>query len=73
MAKRKEDEKLMEKSEQREIILQIKEKINSYEGPDDDGVVKGLMWSMYLIEHGKEYADNRVKLEKFKDPKDCGC
>ena len=73
MAKRKEDEKLMEKSKQREIILQIKEKINSYEGPDNDGAVKGLMWSMYLIEHGKEYADNRVKLGSIQEPKDCGC
>ena len=65
----------MDKSEQRELILQIKEKINSYEGPDEDGVVKGLMWAMYLVEQGKEYADQRVKIGIDSDAfcKDCGC
>lgn len=65
----------MDKAEQRELILQIKEKINSYEGPDDAGVVKGLMWTLYLIEKGKDYADRHVELEAFRDTekRDCGC
>lgn len=65
----------MDKAEQRELILQIKEKINSYEGPDEDGVVKGLLWTIYLIEKGKEYADRHVDIGSAPEPchRDCGC
>ena len=57
----------MTKIEQREIIAQIKGKISSYEGQDVPGFVKGLMWTMYLIEHDKAYADQRIKLETPED------
>ena len=52
----------MTDAEKREYIAMIKGKINSYEGSDEDGVVKGLLWASYLLEHGKDYADQRVKL-----------
>ena len=66
---------MIDKAEQRELILQIKEKINSYEGPDDAGVVKGLLWTMYLIEKGKDYADRHVEIGSVQDTgcRDCGC
>lgn len=64
----------MDKAEQRELVLQIKEKINSYEGRDADGVVKGLMWTLYLIEKGKDYADKHVLgALRVPDCRDCGC
>lgn len=65
----------MDKAELRELVLQIKEKINSYEGSDEDGFIKGLMWAMYLIEKGKGYADKRVDVGSAGDVecRDCGC
>ena len=67
----------MDKSEMREIVLQLKAKIEEYEGDDEDGVVKGLMYAMLLIEHGKAYADERIKLYKVEEYvvecNDCGC
>ena len=64
----------MTKSEQCELAAQIKGKINDYEGDDADGVVKGLMWTLCLIEHDKAYADQRIKLakqEKRIEGRDC--
>lgn len=50
----------MDKTEQREIIAQINGKISDYDGPKEDGFIAGLMWTMYLIQHGKDYADQRI-------------
>ena len=68
----------MEKTEQKEIIAELKGKIREFEhenGDIEQGVVFGLMWAMYMIEGGVEYANQRVALPKIEecDCKECGC
>lgn len=64
----------MEKTEQKELTAQLRGVISDYSGPDEDGVVKGLLYAVYLIEHGKDYADRKIKLPRKGDGSwSCGC
>lgn len=54
----------MEKSEQRILAAQIKGRIADFENKNEcftRGAIAGMLWCLYLIEHDKAYADQRVK------------
>lgn len=55
-----------------EAINQLKNMIETYEHPNSEfeaGVVMGLTYALTYLEHGKEYADQKVDMPK----KNCGC
>ena len=56
-----------------ETINQLKDMIETYEDSNTDkeeGVVIGLYYAVNLLEHGKEYADQRIKMPRKSH---CGC
>ncbi len=57
----------MDKIEMNEYVAQIKGKIRDYDGPKEDGFISGLMWTMYLIQNDKAYADQMIKFETPED------
>ena len=55
-----------------ETIRDFKQLIENYEHPDDkymEGVIMGLTYALTYLEHGKEYADQKVDIPL----KPCGC
>ena len=63
---------------EKEKINQLKVMIETYEHSNGDfeaGVVRGLFYAVNLLEHGKEYADKKVKMPlcSCSDGKECGC
>lgn len=57
----------MERPERAEAINQLKNVIDEYENNDkvfEAGVLRGIFYSMTLLEHGKEYADKKVNMKK---------
>lgn len=64
-----------------EAINQLKNMIETYENLNtakEEGVVIGLYYAVNLLENGKEYADQRIKMPhkticSCNDEKDGGC
>ena len=69
----------MEHMEKIEIIARLKSKIEMYENVNKDkeeGVVLGLYYALTLIEHGPEYAEEKINMPetcKCYEGRDCGC
>lgn len=55
---------------EKEKINQLKSAIEEFSHKDktfQDGVVMGMFYALTLFEHGKEYADNHVKFNRYKE------
>lgn len=73
--------------EMKETINQLKSRLEQFEDKDEsyqEGVVRGMFFSITAMQHGIQYADKKVSLrrgdkvsiEKSKTvvmPTDCGC
>lgn len=69
----------MDHMEKIEIVARLKAKIEAYENVNRDkeeGVVLGLFYALNLIEHGPEYAEEKIDMPKvchYDEGRDCGC
>lgn len=64
---------------EKEKINQLKAAIENYENENSEmehGIVLGMFYALNLFQHGKEYADQKIKMPKkcsCEDGKECGC
>jgi len=73
--------------ETKEIVNQLKSRLEQFEDKDEsyqEGVVRGMFFSITAMQHGIQYADKKVSLRKrdkvsierskpVATPPDCGC
>ena len=73
--------------ETKEIVNQLKSRLEQFEDKDEsyqEGVVRGMFFSITAMQHGIQYADKKVSLRKrdkvsierskpVPTPPDCGC
>ena len=73
--------------ETKEIVNQLKSRLEQFEDKDEsyqEGVVRGMFFSITAMQHGIQYADKKVSLRKRDKvsierskqvamPPDCGC
>ena len=73
--------------ETKEIVNQLKSRLEQFEDKDEsyqEGVVRGMFFSITAMQHGIQYADKTVSLRKrdkvsierskpVATPPDCGC
>ena len=73
--------------ETKEIVNQLKSRLEQFEDKDEsyqEGVVRGMFFSITAMQHGIQYADKKVSLRKRDKvsiersktvpmPMDCGC
>ena len=73
--------------ETKEIVNQLKSRLEQFEDKDEsyqEGVVRGMFFSITAMQHGIQYADKKVSLRKrdkvsierskpVAAPPDCGC
>ncbi len=73
--------------ETKEIVNQLKSRLEQFEDKDEsyqEGVVRGMFFSITAMQHGIQYADKKVSLRKRDNvsierskpvamPPDCGC
>ncbi len=74
-------------NETKEIVNQLKSRLEQFEDKDEsyqEGVVRGMFFSITAMQHGIQYADKKVSLRKrdkvsiekskpVTTPPDCGC
>lgn len=65
---------------EKELVNQLKAQIENYSDPNKDyetGFVQGVFYALNCIQHGKAYADERLRVHsdgrKFSDGYICGC
>jgi len=73
--------------ETKEIVNQLKSRLEQFEDKDEsyqEGIVRGMFFSITAMQHGIQYADKKVSLRKrdkvsierskpVATPPDCGC
>ena len=65
---------------EKELVNQLKAMIENYSDPNKDyetGFVQGVFYALNCIQHGKAYADERLRVHstgrRFSDGLACGC